>query len=267
MTAVTIPAIRNDPPFANAGHGPVILSGPACAHTMQHMDTRPPGKSKGRELAERLAEAGAGSVPMVGAALAVALVTALNWKLNQRRDDWLEDLAEAIEELGERVDRFDVETLVADPLFVDAVVSAVRTVEHTYQEAKLTALRNAVLNSVDPHAPDADTQAIFLSLVDRFTATHLRLLTMLNDPPRWFAVHDLTVPPGAIAGAMAEIVEAGLPELKGRPEFYGLVAADLNASGLLAVELSALLGTTALMRPITNGIGRQFVEFIRPPGV
>ncbi len=101
------------------------------------MDTTPPGKSKGKEnSAERVAEAGAGSVPVVGAAFAVALVTALNWKLNQRRDDWLENLAEAVEQLGERVDGFDAGSLVSKPEFVDAVVSAVRTVEHTSQEEK-----------------------------------------------------------------------------------------------------------------------------------
>ncbi len=77
--------------------------------------------------------------------------------------------------------------------------------------------------------------------------------------------HCLTPPAGAVAGAMAEVVEAGLPEMKGRQEFYGLVVADLNASGLFAAELSGVLGTAALMRPLTNRIGRQFVEFISPP--
>jgi hypothetical protein len=229
------------------------------------VDTRPPGKTKGRELAERVAEAGAGSVPVVGAAFAVALVTALNWKLNQQRDDWFEDLAEAVEQLAERVDGFDIDTFVANPMFVDAVVSAVRTVEHTHQEDKLTALRNAVLNSVASDAPDADTQAMFLNLVDRFTASHLRALTLWDDPGAWFESHGLPAPPRAAAGAMTQVVEAALPEMKGRQDFYALVAADLNASGLLAAELSGLLGTAALMRPLTNGIGRQFVEFISPP--
>jgi hypothetical protein len=59
--------------------------------------------------------------------------------------------------------------VVDNDLFVDAVVTATRTVEHTHQEDKISALRNAVLNSVAPGAPDADTQAIFLNFVDRFT--------------------------------------------------------------------------------------------------
>jgi len=46
------------------------------------------------------------------------------------------------------VDDFDLETLADNDLFVDAVVTATRTVEHTHQKEKISALRNAVLNSV-----------------------------------------------------------------------------------------------------------------------
>jgi hypothetical protein len=226
------------------------------------MDATPPGKSKSREIVERVAEAGLNFVPGVGGALAVAFVTAVGWQLTQRREKWLAELAEAVEDLRHRMDDASFETLAENPLFVDAVVMTVRVIDHTHQEEKITALRNAVLNSVAQDAPDADTQAMFLSLVDRYTPTHLRLLTLLNDPVAWFDSRGLTPPTGAIAGAMAEFVEAGLPELKGRQEFYGLVASDLNTSGLLAVELSGLLGTAALMRSMTNQIGRQFVMFI-----
>jgi hypothetical protein len=37
---------------------------------------------------------------------------------------------------------------------------ATRTIEHTHEDEKIPALRNAVLNSVAPDAPDADIQAI-----------------------------------------------------------------------------------------------------------
>ena len=122
------------------------------------MDTTPPGKSTGREVVERIGEAALGSVPVVGAALAVTFVTALGWRLEQRREKWFTQLAEGVEELRERVEGLDLETLADNDLFVDAVVTATRTVEHTHQEEKIAALRNAVLNSVAPGAPDADTQ-------------------------------------------------------------------------------------------------------------
>lgn len=141
--------------------------------------------SAGREIVERIAETGAGSVPVVGWVLAVALVTTLNWKLDYRREQWFTRLAEGLEELRERLDGFDPQNLADYDMFVDAVVSATRTVEHTHEAEKLTALRNAVLNAVAPDAPDADTQAVFLNLVDRFTPSHLRLLALWDDPSIW----------------------------------------------------------------------------------
>jgi len=147
------------------------------------MDTKPPRKSTGREIVERAAEAGLSAVPIVGGALAVAFVAAVSHSLDKRREEWLTGLAEHVEQLRQRRGDLNLETLADNDLFVDAVVTATRVIEHTYQEDKISALRNAVLNSVAPDAPDADTQAIILNLVDRYTVSHLRLLTLWNDPP------------------------------------------------------------------------------------
>ena len=229
------------------------------------METTPPGKSTGREIVERAVEAGLGSIPLVGAALAVTFVTALGWRMEQRRERWFTELAEAVEELGERVDDFDLETLADNDLFVDAVVTATRTVEHTHQKEKISALRNAVLNSVAPDAPDADTQAIFLNFVDRFTPSHLRLVTLWDDPPTWFSSHGLTPPEAGFVGSRTATVEAGLPEMQGRKDFYLLIASELGSAGMLTASLSGSVSPTSLMDRLTTDFGRQFVRFSSPP--
>lgn len=96
------------------------------------METTPPAQSTGREIVERVAEAALGSVPVVGNALAVTFVTALGWRLEQRREKWFTELAEGLEELRQRVDGFSPEALVSNDLFTDAVVTATRTAEHTH---------------------------------------------------------------------------------------------------------------------------------------
>jgi hypothetical protein len=222
------------------------------ARTLLAMETRPPGKSKGRELVEAAAAATAGSVPVVGAAFAVALVTALNWSLNERRDKWFEDLACKVEDLGERVDGFDIGTLAGNPLFVDAVVSAARTVEHTSQEGKLTALRNAVLNSA-------------LGLVDRLTASHLRLLTLWDDPRAWFESHHIALPEAAFITSRSVTVEAGLPEMKEQKEFYLRLAKDLVNEQLMSADLAGNVQPPSLLSRLTTPLGRQLVDFISPP--
>jgi hypothetical protein len=217
----------------------------------------------GQEIVARVVEAALGSVPMAGNALAVTFVTALGWRLEQRRDEWFTQLAKGLEELRQRVDGLDLEALVGDDRFTDAVVSATRTVEHTHQAEKIEALRNAVLNSVVPGAPDADTQAIFLNLVDRFTSSHLRLLTLWDDPPAWFESHGLPGPTSS--GSRALTAEAALPEARGRRDFILLIASELKTAGLLAADLAGMVSPQGMMQRLTTDFGRQFVRFISPP--
>jgi hypothetical protein len=112
------------------------------------METTPPDKSTSREIVERAIEAALNFVPVAGGALAVAFVSAVSWQLNQRRPEWLFELAEAVEDLRERIGDASFEALAENSLFVDAVVTTTRAIDHTHQEEKIAALRNAVLNSV-----------------------------------------------------------------------------------------------------------------------
>lgn len=229
------------------------------------MDTTPPAKSKSREIIERTVEAGLGSVPLAGAALAIAFVTTVNWRLDKRREEWITGLAEAVEDLRQRMDGLDLAALADSDLFVDAVVSATRTIEHTHQEEKVSALRNAVLNSVAADAPDADAQAIMLNLIDRFTPSHLRLLTLWDDPPAWFERHGLTAPQAAMMGSRTQTVDAGLPEMANRRDFYLRLASELGSEGMLTASLQGSVSPTSLMNRLTTDFGRQFVRSISPP--
>jgi hypothetical protein len=153
---------------------------------------------------------------------------------------------------------------VSNDLFTDAVVTATRTAEHTHQAEKIEALRNAVLNSADPDAPDADTQAIILNLIDRFTPSHLRLVTLWDDPPAWFASHGISQPAAAFATSRTVTVEEGLPEMRGRKDFYLLVASELSSAGMLTASLTGTVQPPSLMSRLTTDFGRRFVRFISP---
>ena len=67
------------------------------------MDTTPPGNSNSRELLQRAIEAGLQFVPGIGGALAVTFVTAVTWRLNQKREEWLTALAEGVEDLRQQL--------------------------------------------------------------------------------------------------------------------------------------------------------------------
>jgi hypothetical protein len=118
---------------------------------------------------------------------------------------------------------------------------------------------------VAPDAPDADTQAIMLNLIDRFTPSHLRLVTLWEDPPAWFASHGLTRPEGGFIGSRTATVEAGLPEMQGQKDFYLLLANELQSAGMLTASLMGSVSPTSLMDRLTTDFGRQFVRLISPP--
>jgi hypothetical protein len=227
-------------------------------------DTEPPTASNTREVAERTAEALLNLVPIAGGTLAVLFSALAGRKLQKRRDAWLRELAEVVQWLSEH--GLDPETLADNDLFVDAVVSTSRMIEHTHQEEKIQALRNAVLNSVAPDAPDADTQAIFLDLLDRFTPSHLRILTYLDDPPGWFRSHGLQPPQGIMAGSRLLGVKAGLPEMAERDGFVNLLVSELSRAGFLKVDtLSGMVSGQAIMDALTSEFGRQFLRYVTVP--
>lgn len=150
------------------------------------METKPPAHSNGREITHKVIEMAVNLVPMAGSTIAVALMAGLNHKVNQRRERWLTELAEAVEEIRQRFAEFEPDALVENEAFVDAVMTATQTAFRTSQQDKLEALRNAVLNSARPGAPEPDIQQLYLELIDRLTPTHLLLLGLLDDPRGWF---------------------------------------------------------------------------------
>lgn len=215
-----------------------------------------PSKSNSRVAFEKAAEAAASAVPFVGGPLAVALVTAMNWSISRRTDDWLEALAAEVERQGHVL-----EHLAEEPAFVDAVVTATRAAQATHEGEKLQALRNGVLHSIGPDAPEVDEQARFFRLVSEFTAGHLHLLAFLDDPPGTFERLGIERP-NIYAGGRGDLVEL-LPGFGGRRDWYSLLFSDLDAAKLTN---SGGLGTTmtgsGMWQPTTTPLGQRFLRFI-----
>ncbi|MEN3540982.1 hypothetical protein AAH991_38115 [Microbispora sp. ZYX-F-249] len=231
------------------------------------MDTHPPKHSKSRELTQTAIEAAINVVPMVGGTIGVLLMQGLNSKLNQRRDQWLTELAEAVEDLQDRVDGFDPESLTENPAFVDAVVTATRIVDRTSQFEKIELLRNAVLNAAMPGAPDLDVQQLYLNLIDELTPTHIRLLTLLNDPVGWFDRRpELVRPQFGLSSNRTALITAALPDLgeKGREtieRFY----AGLADGGLVNAPLGGMMTANGAFEPATTDFAESFLAFVRDP--
>ena len=189
------------------------------------------------------------------------------------------------------------EELGTNEVFIDTLVQASLAAFRTSQQIKRDALRNAVLNSALPGAPDESRQAMFIRLVDTLTPLHLRLLSFLDDPEKWYANQKQTnsrVSPRKLW----PMVAAAFPELESEESLCEKVCRELNENGLLiatsfrkdvnrfpyhpdkpreqqdgykfADELPSDIGVSyagvpTAYRHWTTEIGRQFIAFITAP--
>ncbi|MFI9561624.1 hypothetical protein [Nonomuraea endophytica] len=172
-----------------------------------------------------------------------------------------------MEELRQRFDAFDPDALVENESFVDAVMTATQTAFRTSQQEKIEVLRNAVLNSAIPDAPEPDIQQLCLELIDKLTPTHLRLLVLLNDPRGWFGQHpELTRPQFAMSSNRSQLITAALPDLgaKGHAIIERFYAA-LTDGGLVNGALQGMMTADGAWQAVTTDHGKAFLAFVRDP--
>lgn len=229
---------------------------------MVDVDTKPPSHSDRREGLQKAAEMVIASLPVVGGALQIAFTDAMGRQLLERRERWLTELAEAVNDLRDRIG--DFENAAENPDFVDAVITATQIADRTSRQLKREALRNAVLNSALPSAPDADTQQLFFDLIDRFTPTHMQLLAHLDDPGGWLDRRGIARPSYYSAPRVA-VIEVAMPEFAGRRDLIDRYANALTANGLINTALGAMMTANGLWQPATTHLGREFLAFIRDP--
>jgi hypothetical protein len=219
----------------------------------------PPRQLAG-DLAHSTARAIVGMIPGGSAALEF-FNNVIVPPLKRRRQKWMDNVAEAIREL-EQNRGVKVEDLQQNESFITTVMQATQIAVRNHEQEKLDALRNAVLNSALPHAPDDSLQEIFLAYVDRFTVWHLRLLAFLHDPKGWFAERGRQFPSQMI-GALGQILTTAYPELRDQRPLYDLVAKDLWNNGLLNTDgLHAIVSAQGAGASRTSDIGKRFLQFI-----
>ena len=183
----------------------------------------------------------------------------------RRRDTWLKELAEGLEEAERKIEGFTVENLTQDEAFVSAVIDATRSAISTHKDEKRDALRNALLNIALHRSTDEDQQQIFLRYIDELTVWHLRVLQLFQNPP--LHLESKGIKTAYLMGGSSQVLEDIYPELQGRREFYDQVVADLNARGLLNSPnfLHSTMSATGMVAKRTTALADAFLNFIADP--
>jgi len=255
----------------------------------------PPKKSVG-DAAIAVVRGGLGAIPFAGQAAMEVFAAVVKPPFERRTVEWQESIGEAVRDLAEKQPRI-AEELAANEVFIDTLVQASQAAIRTGNAEKWAALRNAVVNSALPGAPDESRQSIFVRLVDSLTALHLRLLAFLDDPDAWFRTHGREKP-RVKPQMLWPMVAAAFPDLVTEEILCERVCRDLHEHGLLIAsslrknvnrfpyrpeqpreeqdgyrfsdELPAdtavsIAGSPTAYRHWTTELGRQFIAFISEP--
>jgi hypothetical protein len=198
----------------------------------------------------------------------------------KRRDTWIDEyLSKAYQLIIEKVAFSVVENLPNNELFITAVLQATSIAVRNHQKEKLEALKNAIVNSVLPNAPDESLQLTFLNFIDIFTPCHLIMIDFINDPKDWCIKNNVKVDefmnhysyksekPYELDLFLGKI----FTQIKTRKYLYEQAIEDISTKGLIACPKSTqrpfLVKLTSLdlhkNRIYLSDTGKQFLNYIK----
>lgn len=205
------------------------------------------------------------AVPVAGSPAVELLSLLVTPPIEQRRNDWMEMVADGICQLQQE-EKLRVEDLPTNDAFIDTVLQATQAAVRTASESKRAALRNAVLNSALPNSPDETKRQIFVRLIDDFTEWHLRILDVFTDPPAWFQSRGRSVAEQMLAGSLMRVLKDAYSEAEEHQDLLDLIAKDLHRRGLMGPDgLRAMISARGATSKNTTTLGDEFLTFIKNP--
>ena len=227
-------------------------------------------KRNGRDILHTLTRAGVSTIPVVGGPVKELLSLVITPSIEQRRDKWIESIAENLKDLEGKVESFKIENLRGNEAFISTIMQASQVAIRNHQREKLEALKNAVLNAAIPNTLEENMQLIFLNFVDSFTQGHLKMLKILND-------YEARYPQNKHTGVQVEFVDKlardtilpghkVFPDLESSQSFYDQALKDLRIRGLIEIRMSdeATLLQKIIYTQLTK-LGKEFIGFISSP--
>ena len=207
-------------------------------------------KSNASDIAHNLARAGLSGIPVVGGPASELFSLVITPSLERRRDKWIESIAKALKALEEKVEGFNIENLRNNESFISTVMHASRVAMRNHQKEKLEALKNAVLNTTLPDAPDEDLRLMFLEFIGALTPLHLKTLTFLDH--QWMTYHKF---------------EENFSQLTKHQSLCDTIVRDLYSRGLTDLRpTSDAAGVVIVQRKCnTTDLGKAFLKFITSP--
>ncbi len=217
-------------------------------------------KDKAIAAARAVTKGAIGGVPIAGSFLTEIVDLLYRKPIEQRREEWLRDVADALSEIRKWQDDLTPDRLAENPQFITLLHRATEAAVRTHQDEKRRLLRNAVVSAALPTAPGLDKQLHFLRLVEELTINQVIVMVLYRNPSEWFRRQNRK-PKDFYAGSRDAVVEQAYPELHKSPDFKLLVLGDMEKRGLL-FGLSAMVSGGAVYDSVTTPLANEFLDFV-----
>lgn len=225
-----------------------------------------PTKTKSDHLHTAFKSALAG-VPWPGGTLSILFENIFSSPIDKRKEEWLISLGTKIDELIEKYEQVTPDSLSENPTFISVALQASQQALRNHQEEKLTALRNAVLNTAIDFDIDENKALLFTNIIGEMTPLHMKLLAFYDDVEKYEKkLQEQAGPNTAVQRTMVHypaninIWEESFPELATSQELINLIVQELNRKGFIFHD-SLVSGKGSA----TNKIGKDFLAFISAP--
>lgn len=237
-----------------------------CKETVTLNDSYEPPKPSAGDDAHALGRSALGAIPFAGTAAVELFNIVITPSIERRRDEWREMVRRKLGELEQR-QQVTIEELQQNEDFQTAILQASHIAIRTHSAEKREALCNAVLNTALRTEPNESRRELFLSLIDRFTPTHLKMLSIMDNPRKQF--ENLGIDPKSILpkdkfGPADPMFLTLLPDWREEQDIYFRVVADLHAVGLVPSERIDVKPFQRLKSQITD-LGKRFMRFVLTP--
>ena len=189
---------------------------------------------------------------------------------DKRNDNWRSEMTLAVKYLGERLSEVEFSALKQDEEFATTLLRATRAAMSTHRKEKHEMLRNAVLHSALPNAPEDDERTVFLNLVDEFSVAHILILKTFSQPVvsdgLGFSLEDSDWKSNMGVGFLFDFVQNVTPETELDYNFFILVLSDLHNRDLISNthQERHVLARFSHWPELTT-FGGKFLNFIESP--
>ena len=218
--------------------------------------------TKPQDIIHSMSNAALSSIPYVGSFISEIFNQILVSPVEKRKEKWLVNIAESIDELNNKVDGFSIEKLADNDLFISILNRASQLAISNHQQEKLESFHNAVINTAMAITIDENEQMMFLNLVDSMTPWHIKILYYFKNPKNRFIESGKTSPRYMMGSPIDPLTEY-YTDLKDRKELINLIIKDLYINGIMNTEnLNATMTEEGIYAPRLTPYGERFLKYI-----